>query len=133
MLSPVGNQLRQTLVRSAFLSFLALACSGPAAPPSPSGTSGGRAYARLCAGCHGDRGQGGGPGGPIDAKGHAHQHSDAYLANLIAKGNGFPDPRTNMPGFAGQVSEQETAEMLAFIKALWTQEQRAFQDGLNKR
>lgn len=72
--------------------------------------------------------------------GRSHRHEEPrppaqrrLPANLIAKGNGFPDPRTNMLGFGDKLSTQDIAEVVALIKSLWTPEQRAFQEALNQR
>lgn len=78
-------------------------------------------FATNCAACHGARGQG---DGPLSAEGllsaanltvsHARLHSDADLANWIR--NGIPG--TQMQGFGDRLSDQEVADLVAYIRDL---------------
>lgn len=121
-----------------------LGCFGPAS--ADSGAERGAAlYAAECAACHGTRLQGQPrwwqanpegrlPAPPLDASGHAWQHSDADLADLIANGMANvagPDYRSDMPAFAGRLGEAEIGALLAYIKAQWPEGIRASQSMLN--
>jgi len=106
---------------------------------------GARLYAAECAGCHGARlegqprwwqadARGRLPAPPLDASGHAWQHADAELrdmiANAMAKVAG-PDDRSGMPAFAGRLSPDEIQAIVGFIKAQWPDGTRAAQAVLN--
>lgn len=98
-------------------------------------------YAQYCAACHGADAEGQFPAAPFepdstgrigapphDQTGHTWHHSDVLLIRYIAEG-GFSDPARfyPMPPFSGVLSEEQILLVLAYIKTLWTDEQRAAQ------
>jgi mono/diheme cytochrome c family protein len=108
----------------------------------PAVVKAGRAiYRHSCASCHGARGEGAAaweipdqlgelPAPPHDAKGHTWRHSDAMLYRIVQ--DGLRDEfnktdRLTMPAFKGQLSHKETIAVIAYLKTLWTPEQRQFQ------
>ena len=98
-------------------------------------------YAKHCASCHGVRAEGAPnweqpdaqgelPAPPHDAEGHTWKHSDAMLYRIVMQG--WRDPfnktkRLTMPGFSGILSPDEVRAVIAYLKTLWTPEQRRFQ------
>ncbi|RME98484.1 MAG: cytochrome c, partial [Chloroflexi bacterium] len=52
-------------------------------------------------------------------------HSDKVLLDITA--NGGVTAKTGMPGFAGQLSADEMAAVLAYIKTFWGPPQIEFQ------
>lgn len=102
-------------------------------------------YMTACSSCHGRRLQGqplwqvmdqyaGRRAPPQDGTGHTWQHSDEDLFCKTKTGR-FPSaPRKGpsfMPAFGGQLSNQEIAAVLAFIKSSWPLGMRASQAMLN--
>ena len=104
-----------------------------AANPSPDIDLGRQVYATQCASCHGAKLEGQpnwrepGPNGrypapPHDVSGHTWHHPDAQLLAIIRDGtaavvgNGY---QSDMPGFAGKLTEAEIRAVLAFIKSTW--------------
>ena len=103
--------------------------------------SGRTIFQQHCAACHGARGEGAPewrqrdahgelPAPPHDAQGHAWRHSDTMLYRMIMEG--WRDlfnktGRLTMPGFAGSLAPQEIHSVIAYLKTLWTPEQRLFQ------
>lgn len=86
-------------------------------------------YERHCAACHG-----GATGGAIDdipprhnAAGHTWHHPDCDLVDITLRGlpprEGYPE----MPGFAGELSEEDAYAILAHIRTWWEPEQREHQ------
>jgi len=112
-----------------------------AAIDSELAASGRAIFQQHCAACHGARGEGAPewrqrdahgelPAPPHDAQGHAWRHSDAMLDRMIMEG--WRDPfnktgRLTMPAFAGTLAPQEIHSVIAYLKTLWTPEQRQFQ------
>lgn len=114
----------------------------------PAQIAAGRAiYERSCAFCHGAHGEGAPawqqpdaqgemPAPPHDASGHTWKHSDAMLYQLIQ--HGWRDPfnrtqRLTMPAFEGQLSRADTMAVIAFLKTLWTPDERRFQTEESRR
>lgn len=103
--------------------------------------AGARVYAAQCAACHGARGEGQPqwdrpdasgemPAPPHDRDGHTWKHSDSMLYRIVSKG--WRDPfnktaRLTMPAFGQVLSPSETRDVIAYLKTLWTPEQRSFQ------
>lgn len=93
-------------------------------------------YADNCAACHGANLEGQGdwrrpgpdgrlPAPPHDETGHTWHHGDALLfaytkqggrALMASQGMDFD---SGMPGFAGQLSDQDIWNILGFIKSTW--------------
>jgi mono/diheme cytochrome c family protein len=81
---------------------------------------GARIYADRCGGCHGDEGRGDGPAAAaVEPKPRNfrsadfwHDKTDAGLRAVVMHGK----PGTMMPPFAGVLSDQEIAAVVAFIR-----------------
>src|SRR5690606_27484702 len=98
-------------------------------------------YETHCAACHGVNGVGQVPEAPLQRdttgrypapphndQGHTWHHDDDLLFQIIYEG-GMGD-RANfyeMPAFGEKLSPEEINAVLAYIKTLWTAEQRAQQ------
>jgi mono/diheme cytochrome c family protein len=92
-------------------------------------------YAQYCAACHGARleGQpqwqdklpsGRMPAPPHDASGHTWHHPDAVLFGITKHGllpgkYAPPGYQSDMPAFAGVLSDDEIWAVLAYIKSSW--------------
>lgn len=126
--------------RIALAAALAIA-SATRADPAPDLALGARVYAEACASCHGPdlEGQpdwqsrlpsGRMPAPPHDASGHTWHHSDTILFRLVKEGvaavvgGGY---ESDMPGFAGTLSDEEVRAVLAFIRNTWPERQRTYQ------
>lgn len=94
-------------------------------------------YIQYCAKCHGANLEGAAnwnqslPDGslsppPHDSSGHTWHHSDELLIGIIENG-GDPAYNSRMPLFKDQLSREETAAILEFIKSKWGIEEREFQ------
>lgn len=144
MASVMVNILAATIV----LGASAASAKDPQPGSKPSLVNTGRAiYERSCASCHGARGEGAPgwkqpdargemPAPPHDSTGHTWKHSDAMLFRLIQLG--WRDPfnkteRLTMPAFSGQLSREDTVAVIAYLKTLWTPEQRRFQAEESRR
>jgi mono/diheme cytochrome c family protein len=94
-----------------------------------------RLYAQQCASCHGAnlegqpnwRGRlpnGRLPAPPHDETGHTWHHPDRLLFAITKEGLVPPHApagyESDMPGFAGKLSDDEIWAVLAFIKSRWT-------------
>lgn len=111
------------------------------APDRPDVADGRALYQRYCASCHGQNAEGQAgwqqpnergelPAPPHDATGHTWRHSDADLHEMISKGWRDPFNKTEtltMPGFEGQLSLREIGAVTAYLKTLWSADQRLFQ------
>ena len=104
-----------------------------------------RHYKTFCAQCHGRNLQ----GQPLwqlqdadrhrrapalDDTGHAWQHADADLLQMIRSGRFSGTPASvvsAMPGFAAVLREQQMIEVMAFIKSRWAIGLRMSQASLN--
>lgn len=111
------------------------------APAHPEPEAGERLYLQHCAACHGARGEGAAnwrvpdengelPAPPHGPEGHTWRHGDGELLHMIC--NGWRDPfneteRLTMPAFRGVLTGAEAHSVVAFLKTLWTEEQRRFQ------
>ncbi len=94
-------------------------------------------YLTYCAVCHGAdlegqpnwkqvKADGSFPAPPQDSTGHTWHHPDDLLLDIIANG-GNPALGATMPGFGDQLTEDEAASILDFIKSSWGDEEREFQ------
>jgi len=108
----------------------------------PPAVARGRAlYAQHCAACHGARLEGQpnwqtvGPDGkvlapPHDATGHTWQHTDAELLRLTKNSVKDVAPEgyvSDMPAFAGRLSDAQIRAILGYIKSRWPRDIRAYQ------
>ena len=92
-------------------------------------------YARHCAACHGPRLEGQPnwqeklptermPAPPHDASGHTWHHPDSILFGITKHGlvpGKYAPPKyeSDMPAFAGQLSDEDNWAVLAYIKSTW--------------
>ena len=101
---------------------------------------GGSIYAESCAACHGAQleGQpdwrrrtedGRMPAPPHDDSGHTWHHADRDLFTITKHGVGamVPGYESDMPAFAGLLSDDEIKAVLAYIKTSWSERERSFQ------
>jgi len=122
---------------------VAIAHAADESPPlDPDSVKSGRAiYEQRCASCHGADARGAPnwqepdergelPAPPHNSQGHTWRHSDAMLYEMIAKGMRDPFNKTTrltMPPFVDAMSPEQIRAVIAYLKTLWTPEQRAFQ------
>jgi mono/diheme cytochrome c family protein len=94
-----------------------------------------RVYAQHCAACHGAKLEGQPdwrkrlangrlPAPPHDETGHTWHHADRVLFGITRNGlvppNAPPNYESDMPAFAGKLSDDEIWAVLAYIKSRWT-------------
>lgn len=105
-------------------------------------------YVSHCAACHGStlEGQenwrerhpdGRLPAPPHDESGHTWHHPDAVLFDITRNGMvpGHTAPKgyeSNMPAYAGILSDQDIVAVIAYIKSTWSAEIRALHDEVNR-
>ena len=133
---------KRTLYASLTLVALLAAAIWPFVAPAD-----GRAlYVEHCAGCHGlnlegqpnwqDRlPDGRWPAPPHDATGHTWHHSDDVLFQIVRDGPQSllgPQYQTDMPAFAGVLSDAEIGAILAYIKGAWPPDERTYQELMNR-
>ncbi len=110
--------------------------------------AGRQVYGQYCASCHGEhlegqpawreRGANGRlPAPPHDASGHTWHHPDAVLIEIVSAGletgrYAQPGYRSDMPGFATMLSEQQIRASLAYIKSRWPEGLRQHQAQLTR-
>jgi len=101
-----------------------------AAPAAPVGdaANGGKIFATACVACHGPEGKGvQGLGKDLTTSEWVTQQSDEQLIEFINKGRDATDPLNTtgvaMPPKGGNVamSEQEVADIVAFVRSIHTQ------------
>lgn len=86
-------------------------------------------FRQNCAACHGPNAEGKDLAPPLNRTGHAHHHPDWELYMVIAEGKvGFGQ----MPAWKDTLSEHEIRSVVAYIKTLWEEDQRRFQDRVNQ-
>lgn len=102
-------------------------------------------YGTQCAACHGIKLEGQPnwqsrradkrlPAPPHDASGHTWHHDDATLFHITKFGlekYGGPGYQTDMPKFAGVISDEEIYAVLAYIKSTWPTDEATHQASLN--
>lgn len=103
--------------------------------------AGGRSiYGQACSSCHGESLQGQPnwrerqmngklPAPPLDASGRAWRHSDKELFAIVKAGSAaYPAGNdTDMPAFGEQLSDEEIAAALAYVKSVWSADIQARQ------
>ncbi len=121
-----------------------------AAPSANSGVSlaeGARLYADACAACHGANLEGQakwrqrGPDGylpapPHDASGHSWHHPDQQLFAITKRGTAAlvgGDYKSNMRGFADELSDEEIWGVLKYIRSRWPEDLRRRQQEISAR
>jgi mono/diheme cytochrome c family protein len=104
-------------------------------------------YAEHCAACHGAKLEGQPnwterlpsgrlPAPPHDASGHTWHHGDGTLFRITRDGTaavvggGY---QSDMPGFAGVLSDNQIRAVLAFIKSTWPERERRYQERMTRR
>jgi mono/diheme cytochrome c family protein len=99
-------------------------------------------YGQQCARCHGANLEGQPdwqqrlptgrlPAPPHDASGHTWHHSDRVLFEITKKGPAAlvgSDYESDMPAFAGVLTDEQIRAVLAFIKSTWPERERRFQE-----
>ncbi|WP_404362843.1 c-type cytochrome [Marinobacter sp.] len=126
-----------------FLPALATASGVPGAPEdlSREAAQGRKIYEQYCAACHGWQGEGAAdwkkkdekgemPPPPHDETGHTWRHSDRMLFQMIAEGWRHPfnkSDRLTMPAFENILTDQEIRAVIEYLRTLWTEEQRLYQ------
>jgi mono/diheme cytochrome c family protein len=122
-------------VRNALAGLSLALLAGCSKPPAPDVALGAKVYMQDCAVCHGAKleGQpnwrerlpnGRMPAPPHDESGHTWHHPDHVLFGITKFGlvppfapAGYP---SDMPAFAGKLSDDEIWAVLAFIQSHWT-------------
>jgi mono/diheme cytochrome c family protein len=131
--------------------------TAPEQPESTAGNSasaeaamialGQRVYRKYCASCHGGnlegqpnwrtrKADGKLPAPPHDASGHTWHHSDALLFRMIKRGTASLAPagyKTDMPAYAGILTDSEIRAVITFIKNRWPADIRRRQAAMNRR
>lgn len=128
----------RTCITAIAISSLASAC-GDGKPDPAQLASGQKVYAQHCAECHGARleGQpnwrarlpnGRMPAPPHDDSGHTWHHPDEVLFGITKHGLVPPYApagyESDMPAFAGKLSDAEIRAVLAYIESQWSQDVR---------
>lgn len=104
-------------------------------------------YAARCAQCHGANLEGQPdwqqrlangrlPAPPHDASGHTWHHPDEILFGITKNGMtpyASADYESDMPAFAGVLSDDEIAAAIAFIKSRWPADTRARQAHISEQ
>lgn len=110
-------------------------------------TLGASVYAARCASCHGAnlegqpdwqqlQANGRLPAPPHDASGHTWHHPDEVLFGITKNGIAPYAPagyQSDMPAFAGVLTDDEIAAALAYIKSRWPADIRARQTHIDKQ
>ncbi len=107
------------------------------------------AYAKHCASCHGAKleGQpnwrdrlpnGRMPAPPHDETGHTWHHPEGVLFGITKEGlvPGKYAPKgyqSDMPGFGGELSDDEIWAVLAYVKSTWPQRELAYQRDVDRQ
>jgi mono/diheme cytochrome c family protein len=108
---------------------------------------GAKVYGNHCATCHGRnlegqpdwqtrRADGRLPAPPHDETGHTWHHPDRLLFDVTKRGveaSSVQNYESDMPAYAGILSDEEIWAVLAYIKSRWPRRTRAVQSGINRR
>ncbi len=79
-------------------------------------------YQRYCSGCHGADGRGGGKNfmphvGALTRKGYTELLEDSYLQAIVAEGGVAFGKSAYMPSFKTTLSNQDIADVIAYVRA----------------
>lgn len=114
-------------------------CASTVAAPSQAPTpdpvaAGGQLFEIHCAECHGPNAEGHAiPSAPaLNSTEHAWHHADWQLMQFISEGKISFGP-VDMPAFGDSFTPQEIEFVIAFLKSLWSEEHREFQESVNQR
>ncbi|MFQ6029111.1 MAG: c-type cytochrome [Dehalococcoidia bacterium] len=118
----------ETLTATPTIVLLSESPTLPAELPFPVGdpATGSGIFAGTCAVCHGEAGNGEpglAPG--LTEDWHAWHHPDRQIREWIAEGK--PGLGANMPPYGDRLDEQNISDVIAYVKSLWTPEQREVQ------
>jgi mono/diheme cytochrome c family protein len=97
-------------------------------------------YNQYCSECHGRNGEGQFPETPLqpdstgrfgapphNENGHTWHHADDLLMRIIREGGSGDPAFYEMPAFGDQLNDEQIEAVLAYIKTMWTEEQRLIQ------
>ena len=122
---PSGAVLRGVGAALSLGLLLLSGCAVPvqaAAMSTPQKPSAGQTvFVERCQVCHGVEARGL-IGPPLNATGHAYEHTDENLYRTITHGT-----IAGMPAWRDGLSPNEVRQVIAYLKTLWTDEQRDFQ------
>lgn len=136
-----GTSLRRrVLLALAAMGAAALlaGCGGGGSDPAldaPQMKKGKQLYQEYCQACHG--GAGGGnlrdipP--PHNKNGHTWEHPDQQLRDMIWNSVTPIPGQQQMVPFKGMLTDEQIDDILAYIKTMWTDEQRASQATVTAR
>lgn len=129
--------LKTTFALLVTIGWLSTACAAEPAPPTPTPTPdpitlGQEVFGRVCAECHGEKAEGHAypPAPALDGSEHTWHHPDVQIREWIRNGKFGPVP---MPASGNRVTEAEIDAVITYIKSLWSEEQRSFQQSINQR
>jgi len=105
------------------VSFTVLPIMAPGALAAGDSKHGQAIFLQYCQGCHGPDGKGGGKGfmphvGPLARKDYIENLPDEYLAAVITEGGAYFGKSAFMPSWKSTLSEQDIADVIAFIRTL---------------
>lgn len=132
----------RAIVLLALATLLLSACGGGQTASDPEVVALGQAvYDANCAACHGPQGEGQPnwrvpdengifPAPPHDSSGHTWHHPDDLLLQIIAEGGMMPN--SGMPGYEGQLSQEEMEAVLVYIKTFWGEQERRAQSQMSQ-
>lgn len=111
--------------------FWILACSalwlaGADSTEAQNQSEGKKLYLTYCSSCHGDSGKGDGPAAPslpVKPANHTdgtvmNQLSDKFLLDIISKGGSAAGKSAMMPGWGGQLKEDQLRDIVAYIRSI---------------
>ncbi|MBI2172546.1 MAG: cytochrome c [Chloroflexi bacterium] len=119
----------------ALVALMACESNGSAPTLDSAEVARGRAiYAQSCQQCHGEAATGTGrvaEAPPHSNAGHTWHHADGQIVDIVL--GRFQYPGRVMPTFAGQLTEAQVMDVLAYLKSNWGEEQRAFQSQVSQQ
>ena len=89
-------------------------------------SEGKKLYLTYCSSCHGDGGKGDGPAArslPVNPANHTdgsvmNPLSDKFLLDIISKGGSAVGKSAMMPGWGGQLKEDQLRDIVAYVRSL---------------